>query len=145
MRLHTLALLLALSACKSYDPLAPEPDGSTVVAKAPDAIRYRHEKHPMIITIGSLVARNLVGDVDRPTYKAAYSITTEEPFMFGDELVITCNVYDSDNVLAGGSGISIGQAPTGGLFEFQMTHRIEDGHIACNVANGKGFTRKVFP
>lgn len=151
MRLHTLLPLLpllALTACNGYD-LTKTTASDEVVAKAPTSFKYNHENHVLLISIGSLVATSYppqgVREYDVTEYKAPYSIATSRPFLFADDIVLTCDVYDEDNVLAGGAGFVIDRAPTGGIVAFKLTHVITDGHIACSAANGKDFTGKAFP
>ena len=140
--LHALLPLLALTACDIIDP-KPN-DDNTVIAKGPASFPYVHEKHKLILSVGSLVAHTDPTGVSRPTYTAPYAVTTLQPFAFTDSVVITCNVYDADNVLVGGAGFAVGQAPIGGLVTFQLARTVEDGHLVCTAANGKGFTSEVF-
>lgn len=144
MRLHILLPLLALTACDALPKLGPSPD-SVVVAKAPASFKLNHENHVLSISIGSLVARNPIdGSVDRIIYTAPYSIFTNRPFLFAEDIVLTCNVYDGDKVLAGGAGFVVDRAPIGGIVEFKLARAVTEGRIDCFAANGKDFTSTTF-
>lgn len=138
---HSLALLAAisLSACdKAADILGPS--NQTVSAKGVDSFGFTHEKHKLIITIGSVVAH-----ADTGGYFAPYSVTTTQPFYFDHSLIISCRVLDDNGDLVGGAGLPIARAPEGGIFSLQLTRTISSGKLACDVADGEKFTKEVFP
>lgn len=140
MRLHTLfaALLIpALASCDDASMIVGD-RYETVVAKGPSSLRFTHEGHELIVTVGSVVARRYGNQDISPVYKAPYAVTGA-PVIFDKLMILTCRVYDKDGQLVGGSGISVARAPEGGLFTLELARDISNGKLVCEAANGRAF------